>query len=88
MTNIVEETIEQFLARGGKKEVLPYMSPDSHKKQEIYLSVVKSILDLSEGELYFSSEKKKNKKPIKVDNSKLPAGLLDKLRERGIEIDG
>lgn len=88
MTNLVEETIEQFLARGGKKEVLPYMPPDSLKKQEMPLSMVKSIMDLSEGELYFSSEKKKEKKPIKVDNSKLPLGLLDKLRERGIEIDG
>ena len=88
MTNLVEETIEQFLARGGKKEVLPYISPDTLKKQEIPLGVVKSILDLSEGELYFSSDKKKDKKPIKVDNSKLPPGLLDKLRERGIKIDG
>jgi hypothetical protein len=88
MTIFVEETIEQFLARGGKKEILPYVQPNALKKQEMPLSVVKSILDLSEGELYFSSEKKKDKKPIKVDNSKLPAGLLDKLRERGIKIDG
>lgn len=82
----VEETIEQFLARGGQKQIFPYIAPVN--KQEVSSNVVRSIMNLSEGEFFFCVEKKKENKPIKIDDSKLPADLLEKLRSRGIKING
>jgi len=81
------ETIEQFLARGGKKQTLEYIEPKKNR-QEVLVNMVGCIMDLSEGELYFSTLEKREKKPIKVDNSNLPHDLLEKLRKRGIKIDG
>jgi hypothetical protein len=72
------ETIEEFLARGGQKVVLPTVAP-SFKQKVMSVSSTNSIMSLDEGAHYFSEfkvDKKTLKKKKKMsDFSALPAHL-------------
>ncbi len=82
------ETVEEFLARGGIVQRLPYV--DKSQAEPIKVSSGSgSIISMEEGDLY-SGEAKKRKKSkkteIKVDTGKLPASLLKSLADLGVKL--
>lgn len=77
----MKETIEQYLARGGKIERIETVKPDF--KQKVALSTKQvSIMDLDEGAHFFSEFKpKKTKSKKKLDVSALPDFLKMMVKE-------
>ena len=77
----MKETIEQYLARGGKVERLDPVVPDF--KQKISQSAKQvSIMDLDEGAHFFSEFKPRKKKAKKtLDVSALPHFLKMMVKE-------
>lgn len=88
MTKIKKtETVEEFLARGGKVVVLPPEEPEDNKH------VVKptagglpQLMTLADGEHFFGETRKKKKKQVtteefknKVSNMNLPADVVASL---------
>ncbi len=72
-----KETIEEFLARGGKKVVVPAVVPNFKQKIGSTSASPITIMDLDEGAHYFSEFKpeKKTKSKKKTDFSALPEHL-------------
>lgn len=70
------ETVEEFLARGGKKVVVPAVVPSFKQRIGHTGKQVVAIMDLDEGAHYFSEikpdKKTKPKKSSKTDFSALP----------------
>ncbi len=72
------ETVEEFLARGGSKVVVPSVIPSFKQRIGSTAKQSQSIMDLDEGAHYFSEfkvDKKKVKKSKKADFSALPEHL-------------
>lgn len=81
------ETIEEFIARGGKVITLPPAERPEVKNQLKTMTTPEGrLLTLGEGEFYFSESK--NRKPAKrtvrladvVDKFNLPKDIADRLR--------
>ena len=83
------ETIEEFIARGGRPEIVPYQEPKNVKDLAFSGRVSSSIppssnfISFGEADL-FSTEQNKNTKPkkkkpeLKIDISLLPESLRKK----------
>ena len=73
------ETVEEFLARGGKKVVVPAIVPSFKQRINHTGRQVVVIMDLDEGAHFFSEikpdKKTKSKKSNKKDFSALPEHL-------------
>jgi hypothetical protein len=72
-----EETLEEFLARGGVIQKIPmyeYKTDNMVKATTVYIP---HLLDLSEGAMYYSEFKQVTKDRIKntIDLSRLPKEL-------------
>lgn len=85
-----KETMEEFLARGGKVEKLPYMG--SPTKEEMKLKPGSSIMSQQDYELYCDEAKPPRKKraektSVKIDRTKLPAELVASLEKSGVKIE-
>jgi len=77
----MKETIEQYLARGGKVEKLEAIKPD-FKQKISYMTKQVSLMDLDEGAHFFSEFKpKKTKSKKKLDVSALPDFLKTMVKE-------
>jgi len=83
------ETIEEFLARGGKPEIIPYQDPKNVK--DLAFSTRTNLnsppsnnfisfgeADLFHGEIRKGSKPKKQKPETKIDVSMLPEALRKK----------
>jgi hypothetical protein len=73
---MVHETIEEFLARGGK---IDKVDLTGEPKQKTIGSVTKkttTIMTLAEGELYFAEKGKRNKKVKEPDYSGINFDLI------------
>jgi len=74
--DIKKETVEEFKARGGKVQVVPYQEPIG-EKTTIYprTPVSQDFMDLGEGELFYSEARslaKRKETPIEALIEKLP----------------
>lgn len=82
--NLKKETVEEFLARGGEIQRVPYEAPDDINHVRSTVQKVAEPMSLLEGALLFSEKirrKKKKKEPLAgIDISALPEGLLEKLK--------
>lgn len=76
------ETVEEFLARGGQIERLPYIPPPD-KKDFIKVTAALNInlMSLDEGQHFFSEKTIRKRKPkeVKINKSLIPEALLAKL---------
>jgi len=81
------ETIEEFLARGGKIEKIPYVEPEN-KTEPVRTNPtggLPSIMSLSDGAHFFGETRKK--KPTKDDfvnkvkKTSLPQAVIDSLTQ-------
>lgn len=83
-----KETVEEYLARGGVIQRLPYV--DKSQAEPVKVSSGSgSIISMEEGDLYHGEAKKRKKSKkteIKADTSKLPASLLKSLADIGIKL--
>lgn len=76
------ETLEEFLARGGKIEVIPPVKVAEEKTIPVNLSIYDiNFMDLEEGSLYYAEKSKNNKnaKPldkVKYDKEKINLSVL------------
>lgn len=80
------ESVEEYLARGGKVDVIP---PKGFQSRNILkVRGTGAVMSLSEGEdLYGEKPKGEAKpKPLKVDLTLIPPDLLAKLREMGEKV--
>jgi len=80
----IEETMEEFLARGGEIKKVPYQNPEDKKELVRANSTgLPSIMSLSDGAHFFGETRKK--KPTKEDfakkigKSNLPQEIIDSL---------
>jgi hypothetical protein len=82
------ETIEEYLARGGAIERLPYV--DKATPEPVRVTAGSNIIiTMEEGDLYNGEAKKRKKSSkteIKVDTSKLPADLIKSLTDLGVKL--
>lgn len=82
MTDCKVETVEEYLARGGQIERLPYIPP-ADKKEYIKVSspVNVNLMNLDEGQHFFAEKatRKRKVKEIHIDTKLIPAALLAKL---------
>ena len=80
------ETVEEYIARGGKVERLPYVDKSATEQVKITAGN-NTIISMEECFLY-NGEKNKRKKSkntdIKVDTNKIPADLLKSLKDLGV----
>jgi hypothetical protein len=94
----MNETIEQFIARGGKiSKFEPQESPETKHILSVKLTGSMDIIDLAEGaDLYSEAAmaakgirkvKIDRKKRIKINPDLLPPGLLGLLNSLGDDID-
>ena len=80
-----KETVEEFLARGGQIEQVPYEQPEEEKEQvrSTTTTGLPEIMTLSDGAHFFGETRKK--KPTKKDfldkvkKSNLPQNVIDSL---------
>lgn len=82
-----KETLSEFLARGGKVQVVPpQVSDEPVHSMKTSTPPEGYILSLDDGAHYFAENKKKIKKKVKtslkdvVDNFNLPKDIADRLR--------
>jgi hypothetical protein len=81
------ETVEEYLARGGTIQKLPYVDKSQAEPIKV-TSGSGSIISMEEGDLYNGEAKKRKKSKkteIKADTSKLPADLLKSLADIGVK---
>ena len=82
------ESIEDFLNRGGKVEVLP--TKVVSYKQTMRVRAKNDVMSLFEGEEIYGKKNDKLKpkvfKEIAVDISKLPKDLLEELKALGVKL--
>jgi hypothetical protein len=71
---VIKETVEQYLARGGKIQRIPAVEQDFSQKISLNPNSVTRIMDLDEGAHFFSEIRIKKKKK-KLDTSALPESL-------------
>lgn len=82
MKNCKVETVEEYLARGGQIEKLPYIPPQDKKDYiKVTASLNINLMSLDEGQHFFSEKtiRKRKVKEVKIDTSLIPASLLAKL---------
>lgn len=83
-----KESVEEYLARGGTVEKLPYMGSPEQIQPVKVTAGINSMMSMEEGALYNGDKKKTKKKPaVKVDKSKIPADLLKSLENIGIKVE-
>lgn len=88
-----KETIDEFIARGGKIQRIE-ASPVTHQSIQVKISSTPEnrILSLADGEFYFSESKKSNKvtKEVRlidvIDQFNLPHDIAARLR--GLDVKG
>lgn len=88
MANKTTETVEEFLARGGKINVIPSAIEETkHQVLKKTNNGVATLLTMEEAELFYSESRKKNKskKMSNIDISSLPKELREKFIDRIIE---
>jgi hypothetical protein len=81
------ETIEEYLARGGAIERLPYVNKSIPEPVRVTAGN-NVIITMEEGDLYngeVKKRKKSSKAEIKIDTSKLPADLIKSLTNLGVK---
>jgi hypothetical protein len=81
------ETVEEYLARGGTIERLPYINKAIPEPVKVTAGN-NTIVTMEEGDLYngeVKKRKKSSKAEIKVDMSKLPADLIKSLAGLGVK---
>lgn len=79
-----KETVEEFLARGGEINKVPYKEPEFKARPIPLASKVPEQMDLTKGELFFAEDTRKKKSWIDKAKSfselnMVPEDLLKKL---------
>lgn len=83
-----KETIEEYLARGGKIERLPYV--DNAVVEPIRVTYCSSDIISTEECFIYNGEPNKKKvknKDLKIDVTKLPSDLVKNLHNLGIKLN-
>lgn len=83
-----KETVEEFLARGGKIQIIPPNQPEETVPiVKVHSTPENRILSLDDGEFYFAEGRKDRKAPRKqvllpdvIDQFNLPKDVADRLR--------
>lgn len=79
------ETIEEYIARGGKVEKLDYIKPEPIVQQIKPTNLDNTIYDLGYGELLYGNKyKSKNRKTLaeKLEKVSLPPEILERIKEK------
>lgn len=82
-----KETVEEYLARGGKIEKLPYIDGSIPEPVRVN-NGNSSIISMDDCGLYngeIKKRKKSEKAEVKVDTNKLPADLVKSLKDLGVK---
>lgn len=82
------ETIEEFLARGGKVEKIEAVKYEG--RQTVRVNGMARIMNLDEGANYFSSFKSREhvkRKTAVININLIPIRLIRKLREVGVYLE-
>jgi hypothetical protein len=84
------ETIQEFLARGGKVTIVPAAKPEEEVPHTIkpVTTGLPKIMTLEDGGLFFGETRKKEKKPHskedsirRIEKSKLPPEIIASLKK-------
>ena len=76
MNKTTEQLIEEFLAKGGKIEKIPYVDPDNSQTIGSTNKKVPQIMTLAEGEELFGEKQKRKKKIKEQDFSSIDLDLI------------